>query len=124
MKFSIEEKDSYTVIASNVEKLDSLVALELKSIFKKITSEGQKYVILDLATSRYCDSMGLSTMLTGNKLCKNSGGVLVICNIQPFIEKVLYMSQLESVLNIVPNREEAIEFLKMFKLEQKLKDEN
>ena len=124
MNFSIDQNENYTVIVSNVEKLDSLVALKLKAAFEKFNSEGNKYVILDLAASRYCDSMGLSTMLTGNKLCKNLGGALVICNIQPFIEKILFMSQLESVLNITPTREEAVEFIKMFKMEQKLKGES
>ncbi len=112
MIFSIKQNENYTAVISNVDKLDSLVVPELKSIFEKLNNEGQKYIILDLARALYCDSMGLSTMLTGNKIFKNSGGALVICNIQPLIEKMLIMSNLKRVLNITPTFEDAVDFLK------------
>ncbi len=111
MKFEIEKNGNYTLINSKVEKLDSFVTPELKSIFEKLNNEGEKYIVLDLAIARYCDSLGLTTLLAGNKLCHRLGGALVICNIQPFIKKILFMSQLDTVLKITSSRDEALKLL-------------
>ncbi|UKN02541.1 STAS domain-containing protein [Paracrocinitomix mangrovi] len=100
MNFSKEEKDNYTIVTSNVEKLDSTNAPELKSELVLINKNSVNNIVLDMSQSRYCDSSGLSAILIGNRLCKDSGGKFVISGLQPNVMKLVEISQLNSVLNI------------------------
>ena len=100
MNFSKEEKDSYTIVTSNVEKLDSTNAPELKSELVLINKNSVNNIVLDMSNSRYCDSSGLSAILIGNRLCKDSGGKFVLSGLQPNVMKLIEISQLNSVLNI------------------------
>lgn len=100
MNFSKEEKGNYTIVTSNVEKLDSTNAPELKSELVLINKNSVNNIVLDMSNSRYCDSSGLSAILIGNRLCKDSGGKFVLSGLQPNVMKLVEISQLNSVLNI------------------------
>lgn len=100
MNFSKEEKENYTIVTSNVEKLDSTNAPELKSELVLINKNSVNNIVLDMSNSRYCDSSGLSAILIGNRLCKDSGGKFVLSGLQPNVIKLVEISQLNSVLNI------------------------
>jgi anti-anti-sigma factor len=54
----------------------------------------------------------LSAILVANRLCKNSGGNFVLCNINETVKKLISISQLDSILNIVDSISEAKEFIK------------
>jgi anti-anti-sigma factor len=120
MKFSVENEDTYAVVISQVEKLDSLSAPDLKTELLYLMKSGKRNIIVDLEKSRYCDSSGLSALLTGNRLCKENKGTFVISNIQPNVEKLVQISQLTSVLNITPTRSEAVDFVMMEDIERDL----
>lgn len=107
MNFSKEEKDNYTIVTSNVEKLDSTNAPELKSELVLINKNSVNNIVLDMSNSRYCDSSGLSAILIGNRLCKDSGGKFVISGLQPNVVKLVEISQLNNVLNIEDNLDAA-----------------
>lgn len=99
MPFTVENKDNFTLIVSNSEKLDTIVAPNLKAEFVLLDKSGVNNVMLDLTNTRYCDSSGLSALLVGNRLFKESGK-LVICGLQPNVKKLIEISQLHKVLNI------------------------
>ncbi len=107
MNFSKEEKELYTIVTSNVDKLDASNAPELKSELVLINKNSVNNIILDMSRSTYCDSSGLSAILIGNRLCKDSGGVFVISGLQPNVKKLVEISQLHNVLNIAGARTEA-----------------
>ncbi len=120
MKFSIENDEKYAVIVSQVEKLDSLSAPDLKSEILYLIKSGVRNIIVDMEQSRYCDSSGLSALLTGNRLCKDNKGTFAICCLQPTVEKLVNISQLSSVFNITPTRNEAIDLVMMDEIEREL----
>ena len=111
MNFSKEENDNFILITYNVEKLDSTNAPELKSELVLINKASVNNIILDLSNSRYCDSSGLSAILIGNRLCKDSGGKFIIAGLQANVMKLIEISQLQSVLNIADNKDSALELL-------------
>ena len=84
--------------------------------------EGVCNVILDLSATRYCDSSGLSSVLVGNRLCKTSNGALILTGLQPSVKKLITISQLEPVLNIVPTVSEAVDYLFMASIEKDITD--
>jgi anti-anti-sigma factor len=121
MNFSVENEEKYALITSQVEKLHSLTAPDLKSELLYAAKSGGKSIIVDLGKTRYCDSSGLSALLTGSRLCKENGTSFVICCLQPSVEKLVEISQLHSVLNITPTKNEAIDFVMMEEIERELK---
>jgi len=123
MKFTIEKNEKYTLIQLHEEKLTSLIAPELKSELVKINAEGVKNIILDGSQVKYTDSSGLSSILVGNRLCENEQGLFVIAAPTDHVLKLIKISQLDSVLHILPTVEEAIDAVFMNELEQNLNKE-
>jgi anti-anti-sigma factor len=120
MQFAREKTEHYTILKVLAEKLDSTVAPDLKSELLLINKEGTGHIILDLTQTRYCDSSGLSSVLVGNRLCKNSNGTMVLAGLQPAIRNLITISQLDPVLQIVPTVSEAIDYLFMESIEKDL----
>lgn len=107
MDFKIEKRDKYTLIQVLDEKLDTHIAPNLKSELVLISGNGEKNIILDLSNSRYCDSSGLSAILVANRLCKNAKGTFLLTGLNEAVERLITISQLDTVLNIVGSVDEA-----------------
>jgi len=123
MNFEIEKKDNYSVVRVKVEKLDSQVSPSLKSELVVLNADEFNNIIIDLSDTRYCDSSGLSAILVANRLCKNSEGVFVLCGLQRSVSKLISISQLDTILNITPTLNEAVDFLAMETIEKDLGSE-
>lgn len=111
MEFSIEKKENFTLVKVEVEKLDTHIAPALKSELVLIAGNGEKNIILDLSNCRYCDSSGLSAILVANRLCKNANGTFVLTGLQPAVERLITISQLDTVLNISYTIDKAVEIV-------------
>jgi anti-anti-sigma factor len=120
MNFAQEKTEHYTILRVLAEKLDSQIAPDLKSELLLLNKDGVANVILDLSQTRYCDSSGLSSVLVGNRLCKNDNGSLILVGLQPSIRKLISISQLDPVLQMVPTVSEAIDYLFMESIEKDL----
>jgi len=113
MNFNTIKNDKFTLIELKVDKLDNTISPLLKSQLVVLNAEGVKNIIINMQDTKYCDSSGLSAILVANRLCKNSGGVFVLSNIQEPIKKLIAISQLDSILNITSTLKEAEELLSM-----------
>lgn len=107
MDFNIENRNQCTVIRIETEKLDTHIAPTLKSELVLISGKGEKNIVLDLKKCQYCDSSGLSAILVANRLCKNAGGTFVLCGLNEAVERLITISQLDTVLSITTDTEEA-----------------
>lgn len=113
MNFNTIKNDKFTLTELKVDKLDNTISPLLKSQLVVLNAEGVKNIIINMQDTKYCDSSGLSAILVANRLCKNSGGVFVLSNIQEPIKKLIAISQLDSILNITSTMKEAEELLSM-----------
>jgi anti-sigma B factor antagonist len=111
MEFKIEKLEEYTLIQVMEEKLDTNVAPSLKSELVLISGKGEKNIILDLSNCRYCDSSGLSAILVANRLCKNANGTFVLTGLNDAVDRLITISQLDTVLNIAYSTEEAVDIV-------------
>lgn len=111
MNFEIDEQDKFTAIRATVNKLDSLVAPELKSHLVMLNGNGVKNIIIDLSDCKYCDSSGLSAVLVANRLCRNNEGTFVLTGLQDAVKKLITISQLDTVLTITPSFQEAVDVI-------------
>ena len=119
MKFTIEHRDRVAIVTSTVEKLDACMP-DLKAELVQLAKSGHLNLVLDLTEPRYCDSSGLSAVLVGNRLCRDEQGTFVLCGLQPAVEKLVQISQLDRVLNITPTVNEAVDFIYMEATEKEL----
>ncbi len=111
MNFKIEKLKNHTYVQVLEEKLDTNVAPSLKSELVLISGKGENNIILDLNTCRYCDSSGLSAILVANRLCKNANGTFVLTGLNDAVDRLISISQLDTVLNIAYSSEEAIDII-------------
>jgi anti-sigma B factor antagonist len=111
MEFKIDKLDNYTQIQVMIDKLDTHIAPSLKSELVLIAGNGEKNIVLDLSNCRYCDSSGLSAILVANRLCKNANGTFVLTGLQTAVERLITISQLDTVLNITGTLIEAAEVI-------------
>jgi anti-sigma B factor antagonist len=123
MKFTVDKHEKYVLIKLNEAKLNSLISPQLKSELILINTEGIRNIVLDLSGVKYSDSSGLSSLLVGHRLCKNADGSFIITGVNENIDRLITISQLESVLTIVPTVEEGIDVIFMEEIERELKKE-
>lgn len=108
MNFEVTQEAHYAIVRTGMEKLDAISAPDLKAEFVVLNKKGINNVILDLARTRYCDSSGLSAILTANRLCKDTNGTFILCGLQDPVAKMIGIAQLDKVLNIAAEVDLAI----------------
>ena len=122
MKFSVNKQEKYTVMSLQEENLNSLVAPDVKSEFVILRNEGVPNFILDLSDVKFVDSSGLSAILTGNRLWQDGSFVLTGVN-SDSVKKLITISKLDSILNIIPTVSESVDYIYMEEVERELNGE-
>lgn len=120
MKYSINKDEKFCILKLDEEKLDTTLAPILKSELVTLNAEGVKTLIMDLSTVKYTDSSGLSAILVGNRVFGEAEGLFIVACPTEHVMKLIRISQLDSVLNIVPTIEEAVDLALMHELEIEL----
>lgn len=121
MKFSIDRRDEYTILKIDEEKLDSTISPEVKSEFVTLHAEGVQNVVLNMEEVKYSDSSGLSALLVGNRLFSESGS-FVMCCVQEHVMKLISISQLDKVIDILPTVEEGVDAVMFNAIEKGLRE--
>ena len=123
MKFTIEKTEKYVLFQLHEEKLTSITAPDLKTELVTLNAEGFNNIILNMSDVKYADSSGLSSILIGNRVCSNSGGLFVMCNVNDHVMKLLKISQLDTILTLLNTVEEGIDAVFLHEIENGLEDE-
>jgi anti-anti-sigma factor len=120
MKYSVDKKEQYTTFQLQEEKLDASIAPELKSELITLHAEGVQNLILNMEQVKYTDSSGLSALLVGNRIYREDGGTFVLCALNDHVTKLIKISQLDSVMTIMPTMEEAVDAVFLSEIEKDL----
>ncbi len=120
MSFDTKKHDNYSVITFSTDKLDAIVAPDLKSELVLVSKAGEKNIIMDMNSVKYCDSSGLSALLVGHRLCNEVKGSFILFGLQPAVEKLLSISQLNNVLTIKGGLAESLDALFVDEIERNL----
>jgi len=107
MNLVIKKEENYSYIRVTNERLDSFVSPELKAELVMLVNKGENNIILDLKDCAYSDSSGLSAILVGNRLCEDSKGTFIICNLSHGVEKLVKLAMLDTILLIAFDKQEA-----------------
>ena len=121
MKYEVDKQERYTVMSLKDTNVNSLVAPDLKSEFVVLSNEGISNLIVDLSAVEYIDSSGLSAILTANRVFRANDGTMVVTGItHPAVKKLIEISRLDTVINVVPTLAESIDFVLMEEVEREL----
>ncbi len=111
MNFIIRKEENYSCVKVVRDHLDSFISPDLKAELVMLSNNQEHNIILDLSDCCCCDSSGLSAILVGNRLCEDSEGTFIICNLSPNVEKMIKLAMLDSILVIASDLEEAEKIL-------------
>lgn len=117
MKYTIDKLPTYALIKLEEKKVDTRISPELKQLFVLMNAEGINNLILDLSSTEYIDSSGLSSILVANRLCNNAEGNLILTGLNENVTKMLEISQLIDKLNIAETVDDAIEAIHLAEIE-------
>lgn len=120
MKYNITKGDKYIIFKIEEDRLDAVVSPDVKSHMIVFKSEDVSNIIIDLADVKYADSSGLSAILTANRVCKEQEGILILTNVSEQVRKLLEITQLHRVIEILPTDQEAIDRVYLHEVEKDL----
>ncbi|HAE12893.1 MAG: STAS domain-containing protein [Chitinophagales bacterium] len=123
MKFTVDKKERYCIFRPDEDKLNSLLSPDLKSELVILNQEGYRNIICDLSPVTFIDSSGLSSLLTGHRLCQESKGTFVLMGCNEAVQKLIKISQLDSILNVVPTESEATDYILMEEVQREIEGE-
>jgi len=112
MEIKIEKKDDLTII-SLVGRLDTISAEELKNEIVPLIKNGGKKIIFNFVNLDYISSAGLRILLVATKMMKEKEGLLILCNINDFINEIFEISGFNQILSITNTFEEALVSIKI-----------
>jgi anti-sigma B factor antagonist len=124
MKYSIDKNEQYSILKLQEDKLDSPLSPALKSEFVTLNAEGIKNIIIDMSEVKYVDSSGLSALLVGNRIYNEDGGIFILASLNDHVMKLIRISQLNNVLNLLPTVEEAIDAIFLKEIERDLQEDD
>jgi anti-sigma B factor antagonist len=124
LRFTIKAEERYSIFKIENENFNSGIAPEVKSELIVLSNKGVKNLIVDLSGVKYVDSSGLSAILTADRLWKKLGTFVIAGAENPAVKKLMEISRLDSILNIVPTVSEAVDYIFMEDMERELKDED
>lgn len=120
MKYNTQKGEKYIVFKIGEEKLDAIVSPDVKSHMIVLKSDGVRNIIMDLDDVKYADSSGLSAILTANRICKEQEGILLLANVSDQVMKLMEITQLHRVIEILPTVQEAIDRVFLHEIDSEL----
>jgi anti-anti-sigma factor len=84
-------------------EIDMATAGELRAATTKSMLRPAERVVLDFAGVTFCDSQGLSTLISLNRDITAAGGTLVLANVGDFMGRLLEITGLRAAFTVEDN---------------------
>lgn len=110
--YELEKTETYSEISIIPPRFDTNAAPSVKAEITRLFSEENTNILFSLKNAKYCDSSALSALLLGHRLSKENNKKFIIYDLNETILSLIRISKLDAVLNIVENKESALELLK------------
>jgi anti-anti-sigma factor len=108
----------------NVEKLGDVAVMtftvgvfhhenndELMQAFDAVIDQGNKKIVVDMATTTYVSSLILASLVYVHKKAQDAGGNIVFCNVKDRVLEIVQMTNLDKVFGMADTKEDAIKKL-------------
>ena len=108
MNFSLEKKNNVKILRLHEHRLDFHVAPSLKAELLILEDEEPHSVLIDLSNIEFADSSGLGALLLGIRQAREKGGDFGILQPQKKVLNLIRIAQLNEVVNVYENEDEAL----------------
>jgi len=88
-------------------RLDAKSSEGVKATLREISEQDQAKIIIDLQGVPFIDSSGLAALVSGLRLVRERGGIIVLSGPQPQAQIVFRLTMLDRVFAIHPTFQEA-----------------
>ena len=85
---------------------------ELRLLSQELTAlvdvEGRNRLLINLGAVEYLSSSAIGAIISVRKKARLQGGVVRLCNLQPDIDVMFSITQMDQLFEIMPNEEDAL----------------
>lgn len=107
MNLTIEKINDFSIL--NIDgRIDTSNFSVLEAKIDQLISSGAKNIIFNCAGMNYISSSGLRVFLVTQKKTIQMQGRLYLCNMQPAIKEIFFISGFNSIFSIFDTLEEAL----------------
>ncbi len=103
-----KDRESGVYVVEAPQRLEGETAVTFRSKVKSIVDEGNYCLVIDLKDTMYMDSSGLGAMVSRIATTRSSGGDIRLANLNPFIQELIQVTNLNRVFQIFDSTEAAI----------------
>jgi anti-sigma B factor antagonist len=110
-RLEVEEIGDVTVINFVDKKIldEQNIQIIGEQLFSLVDQEGRRKLLLNFGNVEYLSSAALGKLITLNKKLQQSGGTLILCNIDPQIYEVFEITKLDKFFNIQKEEQAALQ---------------
>jgi len=110
MDFKIEaERREQSAVVRIMGEVDLFSAPELRSTLDEVIGSGVRHIVVDLSTVDFLDSSGLGALVGALKHLRSLGhGTIVLAAPPPAVRKILELTGINQVFEILPTVDEAL----------------
>jgi anti-sigma B factor antagonist len=88
-------------------EIDLHTCPELRATLQRLTEQGERYAILDMAEVPYLDSAALGVLVDAQRRAKDRDGELLLARVTPFVLRAFEITRLIRIFQVFPTVEEA-----------------
>ena len=112
MKYSTDVKDNILFINLEGDLLGESNGIELVDVVNDKINDSLLLCAINLSQVRYMNSSGIGVLITLLTKFRNKGGEVILINPSDQKKKLLIITKLNAIFNIVENEEQAVSQLK------------
>ncbi|MGA9993968.1 MAG: STAS domain-containing protein [Pyrinomonadaceae bacterium] len=85
----------------------------IQKVIRRLSEEGQKQILLNLAHVAYIDSSGLGELIAGHVALSKSGGQIKLLHLTQRVRELMTITKLLTVFDVYENESEALASFKI-----------
>lgn len=108
MDLDIQEEGRVTVVSVTGDLVIGDPEATFKRTISRLLEEGKVDLLIDCTRLRVVDSTGLGALVRALTTSQNEGGRTKLLGVGPHLKKLLEMTKLDAVFEMLDNREHAL----------------
>ena len=106
---TIRQEDDITIVDATGRIIMGESATALQELLRRLTTEGTKKIVLNLARVSFMDTAGVGEMVGCYVSASRTGTKLKICEVTRRISDLLQMTRLSTVLDLYDSEADALQ---------------
>jgi anti-anti-sigma factor len=105
---SIEKRDNIDIVTFSVNKINALIADDIREEIVKVFDNANVRMVIDLKGVEYMDSSGIGCFLSSLKAARNNYGALKFASPEPTVKSLFETLHLHTIFEIYPDTESCV----------------